>query len=314
MAVVLRAAGEPAADREESWRELLHATLGPLEPHGVPEEVRAGDLGAVRVDSLSQRDPGGATRTTGHVRRSDGALYKVDVLLRGRGVIEQDGRQALLSAGDLAFVDLARPARWVMASSVTCLGIVFPRAMLPLRPEQVASLTAVRIGGEEGSGALASSFARQLGGHLDGPGAHRARLGTALLDVLAVALGSRLDTVEGPPPQTRQRALMLRIRAFIEDNLGDPDLTPGTIAAAHYVSLRYLHKLFELESATVAEWIRRRRLECCRRDLLDPALQAMPVNAIAARWGLLNAAHFSRAFRAAYGAAPQEYRRVMRPG
>jgi AraC-like DNA-binding protein len=32
------------------------------------------------------------------------------------------------------------------------------------------------------------------------------------------------------------------------------------------------------------------------------------VNRIAARWGLTSAAHFSRAFRAAYGVSPLEYR------
>jgi hypothetical protein len=51
-------------------------------------------------------------------------------------------------------------------------------------------------------------------------------------------------------------------------------------------------------------------LERCRRDLLDPSLGDVPVSAIAARWGLTNAAHFSRAFRAAYGASPVEYRRL----
>jgi AraC-like DNA-binding protein len=34
------------------------------------------------------------------------------------------------------------------------------------------------------------------------------------------------------------------------------------------------------------------------------------VSAVAARWGLTNAAHFSRAFRAAYGVSPVEYRRL----
>jgi AraC-like DNA-binding protein len=48
-----------------------------------------------------------------------------------------------------------------------------------------------------------------------------------------------------------------------------------------------------------------------RRDLLDPALAARPVSAIAARWGLVDPAHFSRAFRAAYGVPRLEYRRTM---
>jgi AraC-like DNA-binding protein len=82
------------------------------------------------------------------------------------------------------------------------------------------------------------------------------------------------------------------------------------IADAHFISLRYLHKLFEAEQTSVAEWIRRRRLERCRRDLLDPALRATPVGTIAARWGLHNPAHFSRLFRASYGVPPAEFRRL----
>jgi AraC-like DNA-binding protein len=79
-------------------------------------------------------------------------------------------------------------------------------------------------------------------------------------------------------------------------------------ATAHHISLRYLHKLFEGQPTTASGWIRQRRLERCRRDLLDPALGDRSVGAIAARWGLIDAAHFSRLFRAAYGLPPGEYR------
>jgi AraC-like DNA-binding protein len=58
----------------------------------------------------------------------------------------------------------------------------------------------------------------------------------------------------------------------------------------------------------VAGWIRERRLERCRRALLDPALRHWSVSAIAAHWGFVDAAHFSRVFRAAYGLPPAEYR------
>jgi AraC-like DNA-binding protein len=52
------------------------------------------------------------------------------------------------------------------------------------------------------------------------------------------------------------------------------------------VSVRQLYKLFETQECTVAEWIRHRRMERCRRDLSDPALLHRPVGAIAAQWGL----------------------------
>jgi transcriptional regulator GlxA family with amidase domain len=58
----------------------------------------------------------------------------------------------------------------------------------------------------------------------------------------------------------------------------------------------------------VAGWIRTRRLERCRRDLLDPAQATRPVAAIAARWGFRSAIHFSRVFRATCDVPPHEYR------
>jgi AraC-like DNA-binding protein len=77
--------------------------------------------------------------------------------------------------------------------------------------------------------------------------------------------------------------------------------------------VRYLHKLFETEQATVADWVRRRRLERCRRDLLDPGLSHEAASTIADRWGFTSAAHFSRAFRAEYGLPPGEYRLIAGP-
>ena len=162
----------------------------------------------------------------------------------------------------------------------------------------------MRIPGTDGAAALASAFARQLPQRLEAPRGER--LGTAALDLFAVAL-SQGEPVA--PVETRERALVLSVRAFIEERLGDPALAPPMIAAAHHVSLRHLHKLFESQQTTVAALIRERRLERCRRDMLDPAMRAEPVSAIASRHGLTNPAHFSRLFRAAYGSAPAEFRR-----
>ena len=47
--------------------------------------------------------------------------------------------------------------------------------------------------------------------------------------------------------------------AFIQQHPGDPGLSPAEIAAAHHISLRLLHKLFQEQGETVAGWIRARR-------------------------------------------------------
>jgi AraC-like DNA-binding protein len=241
----------------------------------------------------------------------DADLCKVDVVARGEVVVDQDGRQARLHRGDFAFVDLSRPAHWTNGWSTRIVAIAFPRKLLPLRPDDAAQLTAVGLTGDDGPGALFSSTARQLARQVDRlDPADGARVGTATLDLLTVALAGRLDRRGEVPADISQRASLLRVRAFIEGRLADPELTPAAVARAHHVSLRFLYKLFEGESRSVAGLIKERRLERCRRDLLDPSLAAVPVSAIAARWGLTSAGHFSRAFRAAYGASPVEYRRL----
>jgi AraC-like DNA-binding protein len=100
------------------------------------------------------------------------------------------------------------------------------------------------------------------------------------------------------------------MRAFIRQNLHDPELTPTMVAAAHHISLSYLHRIFQQQASgeTVAAWIRGQRLESARRDLADSALRTMPIHAIAARWGISRASDFTRAFRSAYGLSPKEYR------
>jgi AraC-like DNA-binding protein len=103
--------------------------------------------------------------------------------------------------------------------------------------------------------------------------------------------------------------MLTTVQGFIQQNLGDPGLSPAAVAAAHHMSLRSLHQLVHDEGLTVAGWIRARRMERCRRDLSDPAMESRPVAAIAARWGFSSAADFSRAFRAAHGMPPAEYRR-----
>ncbi|WP_199838261.1 helix-turn-helix domain-containing protein [Streptomyces sp. IMTB 1903] len=52
------------------------------------------------------------------------------------------------------------------------------------------------------------------------------------------------------------------------------------------------------------------RLEHCRADLADPLQRTLPIRAVAARYGFASAADFARAFRAAYGMPPSEYRRA----
>jgi AraC-like DNA-binding protein len=274
-------------------------------------------LGAVRMAVISAA--GGASPSAGQAHRgpaaeTDGYQIKFSIACE-QLVVEQDGRQADLRPGDFAIADLTRPSSETGVGRLPkrLVSLKVPRALLPLAPREIARLTAVRMSGRDGSGALVSTLLRRMVRDQEtyGP-AEATRISTALLDLIAATVVGRLDLPAALPPDVRRNALLQRVYAFMDLRLNDPGLSPATIAAAHHISVRQLHKLFEPESHTVAEWIRRRRLDRCRRDLADPALSTRSIARIAARWGFTDPAHFYRLFRAAHGTPPGEYRQRLR--
>ncbi|MBV1935004.1 hypothetical protein KUF83_00275 [Streptomyces sp. BV286] len=72
-------------------------------------------------------------------------------------------------------------------------------------------------------------------------------------------------------------------------NISDPSLCVDSVAAAHGISARQLHRLFHRTGLLSAAWL--------RRDPLDPAQDCRTAAAVAARWGLHIYATWPRALR-----------------
>ncbi|MEV0385769.1 helix-turn-helix domain-containing protein [Nonomuraea sp. NPDC050643] len=321
---VVSTAEVPAGERFAFWREMNSKIWVPYDLRCDPAlegrfraQIEISEFGPVQA-ALMTAIPHSFDRTPRLIRQADPGLFMLACITRGGGTTRQDDRQAQVEAGDLVLYDPSYPHGGAFASDTLASQVLllrFPRSLLPLPERDLRRLNAVPIPGTRGIGALSSQFLRQLARHLpELSPSDTARLSTLTLDVLTTGLADALDTLRAVPSHTRRRALMAQIHAFIRDHLGDAHLTPGAIAAAHHISLRYLHKLFQQDGHTVGGWVRERRLERCRHDLADPRLAARPINAIAARWGFASAAHFSQAFRRAYGLSPHEFRRQCASG
>ena len=318
MTIRWNAEDEPAKTRLDFWQHVVSSSLVPYQLRAagstLRSHIRQAQVGPVTVLNFRMSALQGV-RTPDLIRQSDPGLCKVDLGIRGRGRYEQDGRQHLLAPGDFHLTDLGRPSRVVIDAAQEISVVMFPRELLPVRDGDLRDLTTVRFSGQDPYAALVASLGRELTWHLDSyDGDRDARIATAFLDLLALAVATRLDRASAVAPQSRQQVMMALIRAFIEQHLGDPGLSPALIAAAHRISVRALHKLWEAEDDTVTASIRRRRLERCRQDLLDSGLRSRPVGAVGARWGFRDPATFSRAFRAAYGLPPAEYRAIHMSG
>lgn len=314
MTVVWRAADVAPSERVDSF---VHVVSEFVVPYGSPggivlessDQVRSAEVGTMRIMTMDMTRVR-MTRSTSEIRSSDPELCKIDVVENGRFALDQSDRQTQLHSGTFTFVDLSRPHA-VAARRASMTVVMFPRALLALRDKDISELAGATFDGTQPGGALVTSVIQEMVRRLHTyAGQGSARIAASVLDLISATLATRLNRVHLVSPDSRQRALVLRIRAFIEDNLANPELSPATIAARHHISVRQLHKLFENEETTVAGLVRARRLAHCSRDLLDPTQATRPIGAIAAGWGLPDPAYFSRTFSATYGIPPAEYRRT----
>ncbi|MDJ0347909.1 helix-turn-helix domain-containing protein [Cryobacterium sp. PH29-G1] len=301
------------ADSFTQWRTLVSQSFVPLEVrsesrsfHGTLRSRVLDELSIVEVTANGHQ----VLRTPSLIAGSARQYFKLNLQLTGTGMLVQDNREATLRPGDLAVYDTNRPYTLAFEEDFRTLVLMFPHDVLDLPADSVGQLTAVRLAGDAGLGRLISPFMVQLAENLDVlSGASGHRLAYNAVDLIATMFESELNLRRDPEAGVHGD-LLGRIRSYVDGHLGDPELCPASIAAAHFISTRHLHNVFHEADTTVASWIRTRRLEHCRRDLRDPILESRSVGTIAARWGFVDAAHFSRIFRAAFGETPSTYRRA----
>ncbi|MFI9612135.1 helix-turn-helix domain-containing protein [Streptomyces sp. NPDC052023] len=311
MSVVLSTASLSPADRVERWREAVSRAFVPLDVEALEEDPLPGRivsdrLGAMRVVQV-QAGPQ-IVRRGKRLIAQDGKEVLILTLQRGgTAVKEQDGRECLIGPGEFSLSDSSRPLRKTVQGEARFVSFQFPRRELRVRDGDLRTMTATAFSGREGSAAVvASCFASMARGAASFDDCVGRRIAVTAIDLLALLIDERCGRLAPQAPEAAA-AITVRVKDHILRNLSDPDLSPPAIAAAHHISVRYLHKLFQFEGTTVGGWIRTQRLERCRRDLLRSPALGLGVAAVARRWGFVSASHFSRAFRTAYGVTPREW-------
>lgn len=304
--------------RFEFWRALVGRSFVPLDalPHDVPDFHAAlctAQVGAVQV-SVVAADPHSVAHTRRHIASDLPDFVKLSLQLSGHCVLTQADRQTLLEPGELALYDTRHPYTLDFAQPYRMLVLMFPRAMLRLPERGLERMWATSVSCRSGLGSVVHPFLSGLAHQVEeleslGP----PRLADNTVDLIGTLLAERLGADRVPEDDGRE-LLTRRILTYMDQRLADPGLGPDQVAAAHRISRRYLYKLLAEQGHTVSGWIRDRRLAQCRRDLVDPALAQLPVGAIGARWGFSDPAHFSHAFKSAYGISPREARLTHRPG
>lgn len=316
MLTVFDSATIAARERLDAWREITAISTVPTaldspNPEAFTARLRAMPLGNAQVVSMAYTSLW-SRRSPREIRRSDPEYYQIALTRAGRQSIEQNDSSTTLRRGDLVLYDSSTPFEAIVSgtSPADVAQLQFPKKMLPLPVHHVTSLCAVSLPGTDGIGSLLAAFLASLAdGRTRYTERDALRLETIAVDLTTAVLAHHLER-ENPPLRSPTHTLYLCIIAFIEDNLHDPQLRPAMVAAAHRISPRYLHRIFQAHHpVSVAAHIRTRRLDRARRDLADRRLDHLTIATIARRWGFSRPADFSRAFQRHTGTPPRDYRK-----
>ncbi|MFF7251125.1 AraC family transcriptional regulator [Embleya sp. NPDC008237] len=267
-------------------------------PPPAPGHLGTHDDTVIRIPA----GPQGPLDTTGP--GPDESEIAVVVPLDGAVVLAADGVEQMLPEGAFAILDGRCPCTITSPYGCDPAVLRLPRTLLT-EPDEVLRRAVGRVlPADRGTAALVVPAAVSL----RRTPAPAPPLLDRMTHHLADLVSTLLAELDEPPQAGPETALMSDIRWYVNCRLGDPGLSPETIAAAHYVSVRYLHKLFEGRDMTLGRWIQLRRLQECRRELGRPGSPPPKVGAVAQRWGFVNSGHFSRTFRAAFGMSPRDWR------
>lgn len=296
------------------WRETvcrlfanveLSSRLGP-DFFGSMRGVPWGELRLTHVIAGAES----VARTRSQAQSAMEDAYFFVLLLQGEEWLEQDGREVLMRAGDMAIYDAARPHRLTFPHDFEKLILQIPRRLLRERVAGIEHCTSLQIAGKHGAGAVVSSFLKTFACHTGQLDLRQiTTLSEQALDLIALSLAS-VRPVDIWLSRSRSLSLS-RVKSFIEQNLANPLLDTAMVAVGTGLSPRYTNQLFEDEGISLMRYVWKRRLERCRNDMLAPSQLGCRVYDIAMRWGFNDPSHFSRAFKKQFGVTPREFQQAQ---
>lgn len=302
-----------AGSVDDAWYHGMESTFGGLQVVPVATSAAratgayaATDLGGVGIFGISGT-PQQLVRSARTLRRSPTESLKVCAVRRGRCLIEQSGREVMVTPGEFGLYDTGLPYRltwqgtWecdVMTASPTALGVP-ARALHDARARTWSTAT--------GAGAMLVQFMTACASMSGPTTVAQKHLATAGASLLA---GTILNDFE-PVADDAEELLRNQVESYIDRCLHRPELGPVSIAAAHHVSVRTIQRLFSGAGPGVSGLIRQRRLEAVRRDLADDRFAHLTIAEVAARWCLHDAQWLAKAFRAQFDISPSEFRKSI---
>lgn len=253
-----------------------------------------------------------AFRGKEHSQKGRGFIH-LCLQLRGSVEIYSNGQTRIAGENSLILYDESTPFRFRALSPVKTIAIGFPTSFVMARLPSYRDVVLRPLDGMDGINqvlhasliAMDRLFEERRMRHFSYP------VFLGLLDLLAASIEEAADCKINV---STMAAWAGKVRAYVEANLDDPDLSPATIASQFGISPRYLRLIFADGqdtcgcNETLRRFILRRRLEECANMLTLPDATYGSITMLAYNWGFSDSSYFARRFVEHFGMTPSDYR------
>jgi len=264
----------------------------------------------VPLDDVVYVDVSWSSREMARHARSEvsanGEYFALTAVRSGTEVVAIAGETHRLTTGDVVLWDCQAPTLFGVPSQLRKSALLIPTSVLKHMSLTPRGNRGLQYFNDAPTAPLLRQLLTYLGDHGQPLSPSYRRTRNALLELALGTIESTRDTES----TSLVPALRASVSRWIDDHIFDPDLRPTTIAAAHAVSVRTLHRAFQAEPLTVAEVVSVRKLERAR-DLLS---DGRSVTAVSAMLNFANPSHFSRVFAGQFQLSPSEYKQRTRAG
>lgn len=248
-------------------------------------------------------------RSINEIAASDGAYLNLLYIRKGQEQLHLEDKALWLKEGDMVIWDSTEKMSFHVPDKLEKVSLLIPESALTSVFANAHDYSGIVIPKKSGVGSM-------LANHIENMEKHMWHLSsqdlTAMMEPTMAIMAAAFGSYANISPNTMRHMTLNRIKQFIISRLNEADLTPATIAAAHNITPRYLHMLFEDQEQTVSHWIKCRRLDRCKDDLAKSIVTGQSVSEIAFKWGFNDLSHFSRSFKARFGMSPREFIKAMR--
>ncbi|MFE3516357.1 helix-turn-helix domain-containing protein [Streptomyces sp. NPDC059166] len=308
----------PPEDREEVirhavWNSVVAVDIDHRPPASeISARMEVSTMGPLRISS-ARATAATLRRTARLVKKDEEPSLFLSLQVTGTSMGTQSGRECVLRPGEFAVFRSNAPYTLLFDQGVDHHFLRLPLAALALPDRLLCDTTTVALGSGNPLAPLAYTYFSQLAAGKD---LHRSAYADGAvapgIELLrAVLIAQHGDS--GRAKASLEATLGLRITAYIQENLADPGLSAARIAFAHGISVRHLYVVLSESGISLGDWIRVRRLAACKRELAGPKGRLRTIAATGRSWGFVNATHFSKVFKDAYGISPRAWRDQNHP-